>query len=284
VIGLSLWSCGSLEKTALQNESDLLVGNTANTKNTAQGVFGSFHEIHYLPQIPDNMRLSEYRKLVRQMSAEEYKRTGQRPQWEQWLQDLWEKHLFVTFTSWQEPHKAVVSFIDKTKGNFALVVEHQMLAAAMLQNCLFFQEPTPEVQRAVEYYLNVLEYYHNYQEVYIYSKALPTLYGYWPDEKISNTAATIISKTAKRNWLTSNEWSPSVEKFFRAKLPEQATLTKGGAQQNAKAKEVKEKFWREDIMKFPKYRHTRDITQDHLGFLPETFTTLYFIAEGKTRQ
>lgn len=284
-IGLTLWSCSSLQKPISQDGQELIVGNAPNNKDISNGVFGSFHKYIHYPQVPDNMSWREYFKTVREINREEQKRTGKLPNGVRLIGELYEKHLWIPFTTWQEPHKAVSAFIEKTKADFTLIVDHQMLAVGMLQNCLFLQNPTTEVQKAIEYYVDVLQYYHNYKEYYVYSKALPMLYGYWSDEKISNTAAKIIDKSGKNEWKTSSTWPTLVEKFFRAKLPEQSTLTKSDVQHSAKIKQVKEKFWQEDLMKFPKYHKVQDIRYEMLlDITPETWAALYFMAEGKVKQ
>ncbi len=108
--------------------------------------------------------------------------------------------------SWQEVHKAAQECIAKTEGTFGAFHVHQMVATTMLNVYFLLQKPTPEVQQAVGYYMDVLIRHKNYLDPNVKAAILPMLIGYWSPEKIIDVAqknfeAITYNEKAKELWL-----------------------------------------------------------------------------------
>lgn len=280
LLAITLENCSSLQNQAPMEYSDAYNVDRSESldgKMSVNRTFGDFSHRTFLPKLPKNLNFGEYRKLVKQ--------ARQRGLPELMKFDQLETYLIGNITSWQEAHTKVADYINETQDSFFVIMDHQDIAVAMIKNCLLLQQPTTDVQKAIEFYLAVLEHYNNYGEAYIYAHSLPMLYKYWSDEKISSIASKVINSSTKNDWVTANTWPPLLEKFYRSKLPEYPTLAKSDVQYNYKIQQIKQKFWQEDIMKFPKFHSVRDIHYElGFGIKPETYATLFFMAEGKVKQ
>jgi hypothetical protein len=100
--------------------------------------------------------------------------------------------------SWRESHIIAQNFANEIPQLHLSFDVHQNLASAMLYYVLLEEEPTVEVQKAIEYYLNILLEYKNYQEANILARSLIKLQGFWSDDKISNLSNEIINDYTKR--------------------------------------------------------------------------------------
>ncbi|MFY7999216.1 MAG: hypothetical protein ACOVSW_11530 [Candidatus Kapaibacteriota bacterium] len=108
--------------------------------------------------------------------------------------------------SWQEVDKLARECITKTTGTLPAFYIHQMVASTMLQTYFLLHKPTPDIQGAVGYYMDILIKYENYSKANLKAACLPMLMGYWSNEKIADAAqknfsSVVFHKITKENFL-----------------------------------------------------------------------------------
>lgn len=90
--------------------------------------------------------------------------------------------------SWQQVHAAAQECINKTSRGYYSFYAHQLIATTMLNTYFLLQKPTPDVQKAAGYYMDILAGYQNYYDLNLKAAILPLLIGYWSTEKIQEVA------------------------------------------------------------------------------------------------
>lgn len=116
----------------------------------------------------------------------------------------------VKLDSWQKVHAAAQECINKTSQGYYAFYAHQLIASTMLRTYFLLQKPTPEVQKAVGYYMDILARYQHYSDPNLKAAMLPMLIGYWSAEK--------IKEAAQKNYETS-VYKLTTEKFLRDFYP-----------------------------------------------------------------
>ncbi|MCU0424418.1 MAG: hypothetical protein MUF71_02205 [Candidatus Kapabacteria bacterium] len=94
----------------------------------------------------------------------------------------------VKMESWQQVHIAAQECINKTSQGYYAFYAHQLVASTMLTTYFLLEKPTPEVQKAVGYYMDILAKYNNFVEPNVKSAMLSMLIGYWSESKIKDFA------------------------------------------------------------------------------------------------
>ncbi len=148
--------------------------------------------------------------------------------------------------SWQEADKQARVCLEGIKNEEDAWYHSQMVAATMVKTYLLSLPPDLEVQRAVEFYINTLFQYNNYNEVVMIARALPMLKGYWTNEKLYQVALKHyqhINNKVPASIYVIRDFGYRAEKLAK-KSPEKYTLSSEIA---ILAGNVKKQFWEEKV-------------------------------------
>ncbi len=95
---------------------------------------------------------------------------------------------------WDNTDKLLREYLQSSQNTVFAWYFHQLVAATVLDRFLINMPVTPKVQKDIEFYLNVLLRYNNYNEIVTVSKALPMLVGYWSDAQIRSVSSAHYQK------------------------------------------------------------------------------------------
>jgi hypothetical protein len=94
-------------------------------------------------------------------------------------------------TDWKQAHQLTQEFIQATQQTTLAFDYQQRCAVAMLNTFLLHQQPTGDVQQAVEYYVTILLTHKGFDDIVLLSKSLLVLRGLWGNEKIIQTSQEV---------------------------------------------------------------------------------------------
>jgi hypothetical protein len=115
-------------------------------------------------------------------------------------------------STWQQVHYAVQQYIEETQQLPIAFVEHQQLSQGTLRGYLLREETTPELQQALEYYMNVLIKYKSFGPKTLLAHTLLKLRGHWTNEQISAVAQHILDST--KIFMENGRKPTTVNEFF----------------------------------------------------------------------
>ncbi len=133
-------------------------------------------------KLPNNMQHEEHMKI-----RQTYYKNLHRYDWR-----IAKMEKISSAKSWQEAHAEAKDMIESTRNDILNFEIAQETASSMLRSFFIQLEPTPEVQEAIEYYLNVLIKYGYYREPNLYAQVLPKLQSRWTKEHIKEVAIKVI--------------------------------------------------------------------------------------------
>ncbi len=188
--------------------------------------------------------------------------------------------------SWQEVHRLAIECIAKTTGTLPAFYVHQLIASTMLKTYFLLHNPTPDIQEAVGYYMNILIKYENYSDANLKSLCLPILIGYWPNEKVIEVAQKNFNN-ATRNKVTVHGFLQDYSQKRQVELTKQ--LPEKYAQMTSSQFATKVQADLETaILTFPKrskpFPDLIHDTEECLKFdkdTPESIAVLALLAQGK---
>lgn len=221
-------------------QSNIQSGSSQNsdiaTLTDYKGVSGKSFSLAAFMKFPDGMSSSDFAEQV-----STFQNSPETALANKFLEEVSNKN------KWQDIDRLARNFVNEVRGKQYAWYYHQAVAAGILGQYLTVQPPTIEVQKAIEYYLDLLLYYKTYNEVITFSKALPMLNGYWSNERLLET--TMVCYKSFNGQLSPNQYVSRViarkaEKIAQASPEKYATAEAIAALTN----EVREKIMYERII------------------------------------
>ncbi|MFY8000895.1 MAG: hypothetical protein ACOVSW_20045 [Candidatus Kapaibacteriota bacterium] len=187
--------------------------------------------------------------------------------------------------SWSQVHGAAQECINKTAQGYYAFYAHQLIATTMLNTYFLLQKPTPDVQKAVGYYMDILVKYQNYADPNLKSAMLSILIGYWSPDK--------IAEVAQKNY-DHSVYNLTTENFLRDFYPNK--LRKASPEQYAQMSstqlssriqdelEAKISSFPKRTKPFPNPMKNWEEYQQCTKESPESIAILALLAQGMTNQ
>lgn len=110
-------------------------------------------------------------------------------------------HTAQGIQDWRGIHSEAQRLIESSRdGQFELIIS-QLVSANILRHFFVNAEVNPEMQKAAEYYLDILVKYNAFKEKRIFAKMLPKMKGFWANQKISDIASHCLESKQSLNEL-----------------------------------------------------------------------------------
>ncbi len=166
------------------------------------------------------------------------------------------------------------NYIQKSQNMPFAWYHHQMVAATALDRFLTTMPVNVDIQKQIEFYLNILLRYNNHNEVIVLAKALPMLEGYWASpqiEKIATSCYKSFNSQIPPSAYINRGVAARTESIAK-KFPEKYTTNAAVA---SLAKEIRANIWSEKVIavskrKEPIQYHPLDSIQDLSKALDES--------------
>lgn len=270
--------CGTSQNPTLINSTAETISKNVQPNNeTTFYLFGS-------PELPKGLSIQEYQKMFREYINQKRKMPPEHERVEEFQRKI------VKTVSWQDAHKEAKSCIDDTEGKFFATDSRQLIAASMLRQYFTTLYPSPDVQAAAAYYVNVLINYQNFTEINLMAKILPLLTGYWAQEKIAELAGQYIKEYYKSY---SYKKRFNLDEFFQERAKQEIVKSSAGTASSESvkllSKELRQKYWKEVVTNFSgnksakEYHSLKDIPSDYQP-TPDTFAVLSLLIEQQNQK
>lgn len=193
-----LYACGTIQ-TEHPNAEYTMSGSSDNT---------STFELVFFPSYPNGFTAESVRKQS-ELDTERWlsKKEGPKARLAHFVLTV------VPKASWSETHRESQNLMQNFEREKIGFFYQQQLAASILRSYCISMNPTLDVQKATEYYLEFLRRFNSYGDINLFARSLLVLQSYWSPEKIANVADEVLKSHQKHS---GNKFS--AETFFQQRL------------------------------------------------------------------
>jgi hypothetical protein len=157
--------------------------------------------------------------------------------------------------SWQQAHGMSQQYLESTKNELIAFNIRQAVATGMLRTFLMDEDVTPEVIKAIEFYMDILQQEKYYGEPNLIATILYKMKPYWP----ANRIRPIATQSANRSsWIRGGKQITAKQYFQEQASRKDNNMTLESAKHKSLEQEIQQQYITDIPITLKKTRHFFD--------------------------